>query len=104
MEFLLLWSGEVRGMRKTRIPSEPCVGLLHRLDETGAPVVPSRSAINDALPTRLRPAFERAHLSQARFDTPKMGQRQPPLYYDLWRANYKPIARIYLQPLDAKAE
>lgn len=104
MEFLLLWSGEILGMRKTRIPSEPCMGLLHRIDEAGVPVAPSRTAINGALPTRLRPAFERAHLSEARLDQPKMGQRQPPLFYDLWSANHKPITRLYLQPLDALFE
>lgn len=104
MEFLLLWSGDVRGMRKERIPAEPCRGFLHRLDEAGAAVVPSRAAINDALPTRLRPAFGRSLMCQVHNDEGMRGQRQPPLLFDLCRLNGSWITRLYLQPLDTEVE
>ncbi len=100
MEFLLLWSGDVRGMRKARIPSDPCRGFLHCIDETGAAVVPSRGAINEALPPRLRAAFARSAMCQVAYDEGMRGQRQSPLLFDLCRANGAWITRLYLQPLD----
>ncbi|WP_227272050.1 hypothetical protein [Roseobacter weihaiensis] len=101
MDFLLLWSGDVRGMRKAQIPSTPCKGYLHRIDENGAAVVPDREAIEAVLPVRLRPAFRRSQQCQINNDEPMRGQRQAPLMFDLCRQNGTWITRLYLQPLDA---
>lgn len=102
MDFFLLWSGEVAGMRKARIPATPCKGFLHRIDETGAAVVPDRSTIAEALPARLRPAFERAPMTEVKDIGGGRSKRQPPLMFDLCRADGSWITRLYLQPLDAK--
>lgn len=101
MEFLLLWSGEVRGMRKARIPAVPATGFLSRTDERGALVAPKRDAIRAALPKRLRPAFDRAHLADAASRIGEANGRQSALFYDLVSADDRPITRLYLQPLDA---
>lgn len=101
MDFLLLWSGEVDGMRKARIPSEPCRGFLHRLDETGAAVVPNCAVIAEALPDRLRPAFERAQMTEVKAVGGQKCKRQLPLMFDLCRNDGSWITRLYLQPLDA---
>lgn len=100
MEYLLLWSGDVRGMKKARIPSEPCRGYLFSVDETGAHVVPSRDAIRAALPQRLRAAFDRSQQSQLRGAEPMRRQKQPPLTFALCRADHSWITTLYLQPLD----
>lgn len=101
MRYLLLWSGDVPGMYKARIPALPCKGLLHSIDEHGAAVVPCRDAIREALPRRLRPAFDRSQACQlsapgSPFDA---RGRQRPLIYDLLNTRLKCIARLYLQPL-----
>ncbi len=101
MQFLLLWSGKVDGMRKARIPSEPCAGFLHRIDETGAAVVPDRAAISGALPARLRPALDRAQMTEVKEIGGQTCRRQPPLMFDLCRSDGSWITRLYLQPLDA---
>lgn len=102
MDFLLLWSGDVAGMRKARIPSEPCRGFLHRLDETGAAVVPDCSEIGEVLPARLRAAFDRAQMTEVKDVGGRVCRRQPPLMFDLCRKDGSWITRLYLQPLDAK--
>lgn len=101
MDFFLLWSGEVAGMHKARIPATPCKGFLHRVDETGAAVVPDISAIAEALPSRLRTAFERAPMTEVKDIGGKQCRRQPPLMFDLCRLDGSWITRLYLQPLDA---
>ncbi len=101
MEFLLLWSGDVRGMRKARIPSIPCLGFLHRLDDEGVAVVPDSAAIGEALPARLRPAFGRARMTEVKSIGGQRCKQQPPLMFDLCRLDGSRITRLYLQPLDA---
>lgn len=101
MEFLLLWSGDVKGMRKTRIPAITCQGFLQRHDETGAAVVPDRLAIAEALPARLRAAFDRAQMTEVKAIGGQKCRRQLPLMFDLCRSDGSWITRLYLQPLDA---
>lgn len=101
MDFLLLWSGEVKGMRKVRIPSVLCQGFLHRLDEEGVAVVPDAAAIAEALPARLRLAFERAPMTEVKTIGAQSRKHQPPLMFDLCRLDGSWITRLYLQPLDA---
>ena len=101
MDFLLLWSGDVRGMKKAIIPSVPCKGFLHRIDEAGAAVVPDVDAIVEALPKRLKPAFERAGMTEVKDGRGAGVKPQGPLMFDLCRADGSWITRLYLQPLDS---
>lgn len=101
MDFLLLWSGDVRGMNKAVIPSATCSGFLHRIDEKGDAVVPDVGAIAEALPHRLRPAFERAPMTEVKTIGGQCRKCQSPLMFDLCRIGGSWITRLYLQPLDA---
>ena len=96
MDFLLLWSGDVKGMRKARIPSIPCQGFLHRLDKEGAAVVPDTTAIGQALPARLRLAFERAPMTEVKSIGGQCRKHQSPLMFDLCRldGHGTPVVRI----------
>ena len=97
MEYLLLWSGHVPGLKKTRIPSAPATGLLSDKDEAGDLVAPCRDAIRKALPGKFRTAFDNA-TGWTRQTQPGSGLAFP-WFTDLETPTGRLLARIYLQPL-----
>jgi len=93
-EYLLLWSGECRGMNKTRIPAVPATGFLH---DNG--LAPCRDAIRENLPARLRPAFARSAMSRRAGAIARAFGDDKPLIFALHNARGKWITNLYLQPL-----
>ncbi len=93
MEYLLLWSGDCKGMRKARIPAIPAQGITGHVGRYGL-IVPDCDAIRKALPARLRKAFDRA----GGFWFDKMSNISPAAM-SLADRRGKPIVTLYLQPI-----
>jgi hypothetical protein len=94
MEYLLLWSGEARGMRKARIPAFESNGLAGHWRD-GKLWIPDAAAIRAALPFRYRAAFDRA-CGVFWFD--KRGKDFPASMH-LNSSRGKWLVTLYLQPL-----
>lgn len=92
MEYLLLWSGELRGMKKARIPAVAHAGLSGNWRD-GICYNPSRDSIRAALPYRLRAAFDRAAIWFDRHNDSK------PCTAYLTSTRGKQLATLYFQPL-----
>jgi hypothetical protein len=99
MDYLLLWSGAVRGMRKARIPSTPAPGMIGHIGPLGL-VNPDPAAVRAALPYRFRKAFDRAG---PYFWYDKYA-RVGPAVLRLSDRRGKPLVTVYLQPLTAEEE
>lgn len=94
MEYLLLWSGIVRGMRKARIPAISSRGITGHLAK-GQLVTPCKDSIRAALPFRFRAAFDRD--SSVWFDKHKPDY---PCRIHLTNRRGKAMVTLYLQPLN----
>lgn len=99
MQFLMLWSGEIRGARKTRILGKTSKGLIgHR--SGGSLWVPDPDQIRAALPARHRAAFDRqknwAGLPQLWADE---RNNDAPLTMRLSNYRGKVMAIYYFQPM-----
>ena len=93
MEFLLLWSGNRRGMKKARIAGVESRGIAG-IWRNGKLYTPDRAAIRAALPFRYRAAMD----------------RDPCIWFDahhddraatmhLYSSRGKELVQLYLQPL-----
>lgn len=91
MQYLLLWSGEKRGMRKARISAVESRGLCGHW-RNGALLVPCRDSIRAALPYRYRKSFDRASMWY---------QDRGPTVCHLASTRGKSLVTIYLQPLES---
>ena len=58
MEYLMLWSGDMYGMRKARVPAVENTGICGHW-RNGKCMVPDMGAIRKALPRRYRAMFDR---------------------------------------------
>jgi hypothetical protein len=95
MEYLLLWSGDVRGMKKARIGHVLAEGVLCDYDAaSNHPVAPDRVAVRAALPYRLRKAFDRNPSWTRQRDV-----ENAPWTVALHTTRGKWITTLYLQPL-----
>jgi hypothetical protein len=102
MKYLLLWSGNVRGMTKCKIDaSENNIGICGH-HHKGKRFIPNAEQLKAALPKRFHPAFDRQAnwfgLPQIWFDARNNGAAA------MIRLNYardykKPMVILYLQPL-----
>ena len=93
MEYLLLWSGDVRGMKKARVDSTPSTGIIGHYD--GRDIVkPNSAQVRAALPYRFRAAFDRANGYW--FDK---NRNDAPAICDLYSTRGKLLVKLYLQPL-----
>ena len=93
MEYLLLWSGDVRGMRKTRIPATEAQGVTGHIGRYGL-VIPDRQALRLALPYRFRKACDRAGgfwFDKFRDDSPA--------HMELRDCRGRYLTTLYLQPI-----
>ena len=100
MQFLLLWSGDVKGMRKTRIDAiENTVGTVGHWRD-GKLYLPDARQVRAALPYRFRASFDRGvnwhGLPQVWQDATN---NDAPLTIRLLSSRLKPLLTIYLQPL-----
>lgn len=100
MQFLLLWSGDKRGMRKARIDAiENTVGTVGHW-RGGKVYLPCPVQLREALPYRYRAAFDRdanwGGLPQVWEDATN---NDAPLTIRLLSSRLKPLLTIYLQPL-----
>ena len=95
MEYLLLWSGDCRGMKKARIPATPTQGITGHIGRYGL-VVPDRASLRAALPYRLRKALDRC--GGFWFD---QSNDKSAAHMDLQGYRGAPLVRLYLQPLEA---
>lgn len=93
MHYLLLWSGDVRGMRKAHIPAVEAPGMTGHLGPHSL-VVPDRAAIAAALPYRFRKAFDRA--GGFWFDK---NRETSPAHVTLRDRRGKYLTTLYLQPI-----
>lgn len=93
MEYLLLWSGDKKGMRKARIPAIEARGISGHYRD-GKFYRPDMTAIRAALPFRYRAAMD----------------REPAMWFDkhddgkaatmrLYSSRGKELVQLYLQPL-----
>lgn len=94
MQYLLLWSGEKRGMRKARIPAVASAGLCGHW-RNGVLFVPCRDSIRAALPYHYRKAFDRAAIWYDKHDDSR------PAVANLASARGVHLLTIYLQPLES---
>jgi len=92
MEYLLLWSGQIRGMRKARIPAVDAPGMVGHIGPRGL-VNPDPAAVRATLPFRFRKAFDRAAVWYNRHHD------AGPAVIRLADRRGRPIATLYLQPL-----
>ena len=98
MDYLLLWSGDVPGMTKARIPSKPAPGICGHLDETGKLVCADLDKVREALPARYRPAFDRAGGVSGNGLWYNADRPDWAAHMDLELRSGK-VVRLYLQPL-----
>lgn len=99
MEYLLLWSGDVKGLEKARINSVAATGYhSDKCPETGKYVMPDKIAVRALLPYRLRKAFDRSQA--ARYSKPGQLKAQP-WCFKLTSVKGRFLTQIYLQPLRA---
>lgn len=94
MSYLLLWSGDIRGMKKARIAATPATGILSNRDESGALVSPDRDAIRVALPYRFRAAWDRVANTLTRDN-----RKGAPFFWTLRDRRGRYLTTIYAQPL-----
>ena len=93
MEYLLLWSGDIRGMKKTRIPVSAAQGMIGHIGRYGL-VVPDRQVLRQALPYRFRKACDRAGgfwFDKFRDDSPA--------HMELTDRRGRYLTTLYLQPV-----
>ena len=93
MEYLLLWSGDIAGMKKVRIPAIKAMGILSHADKDGNLVAPDRVAIRAALPYRLRAAFNRSNMGRMVHT-----RRDMPMMFEIRTTRVKWLTQLYLQP------
>lgn len=94
MEYLLLWSGDKKGMRKARIPAFESRGIAGHW-RNGKLWIPDAASIRAALPFRYRAAFDRA-CGVFWFDA---RGKDFPASMRLESSRGKPLVTLYLQPL-----
>lgn len=96
MEYLLLWSGDYIGMKKTRIPAVKPKGLLMDVDENGVASAPCDESIKAALPKRLQRAFERSFMTRR---TDARAPKDTPYIWRLYDTRARYLITVYAQPL-----
>lgn len=103
MQFLLLWSGDVKGMRKARINGVTNKNRYVGHSRDGKCYVPDATALRDALPKRFHAAWDRqakgdtiCHLPQVWTDA---RNNDAPLTIRLLYARGGNMVTLYLQPL-----
>lgn len=92
MKYLLLWSGDVAGMKKVAIPAIENRGIIGHYDG-GQLVRPDLDSVRAALPYRLRAAFDRATIWYDK------RQGDYPAVVQLYRRRVASPIVIYLQPV-----
>lgn len=93
MEYLLLWSGEKRGMKKARIPAKEHNGVYGHWRD-GRLYIPDLAAVRAALPFRYRKAHDRN--AAIWFDRDR---NDAPAVRNLTDCRGRPLLTLYLQPL-----
>lgn len=93
MKYLLLWSGDIRGMKKADIPATETQGISGHIGRYGL-VVPCRDSIRAALPYRFRKALDRA--GGFWFD---WSDDKSPAHMQLSDRRGKYLTTLYLQPI-----
>lgn len=93
MEYLLLWSGDKRGMKKSRIPAREHNGVYGHWRD-GKLFVPDLAAVRAALPFRYRKAHDRN--AAIWFDR---DSNDAPATQHLSDSRGRPLLTLYLQPL-----
>lgn len=97
MKYLMLWSGNVRGMKKQTIAAQPAIGFLSDTDGNGNLVTPNAALVRAALPARLRKAFDRSSLTR------RHEPGNSPFWYELRNVRGEWITNVYLQPLEVES-
>ena len=99
MEYLLLWSGERRGMKKARIPAFESNGIAGHWRD-GKLWIPDAAAIRAAIPFRYRAAFDRS-CGVFWFDA---RGKDFPATMRLYSSRGKELVQLVLQPLKGETE
>lgn len=96
MEYILLWSGNIRGMKKTRIPATDAQGMGGHIGRHGL-VIPDKQSLRLALPYRFRRACDRS----GGFWFDKFCDDSP-AHMELTDRRGRYLTTLYLQPIRGK--
>lgn len=97
MQYLVLWSGNIRGARKARIGSERAYLVGHYVD--GWPVTFDRDQFREAIAAQHRKAWDE-HRAQAWLTSDKP---DAPWAVDIYGTRGNRLATYYCQPMTSAA-
>jgi hypothetical protein len=98
-QFLMLWSGHIRGARKTMIESVESKGIVGHWRD-GNLYVPDAKQVRESLPAMHRAAFDRGiHFNGMPQIWCDATNNDAPLVMRLSTPRLKPLAIYYFQPL-----
>jgi hypothetical protein len=103
-QFLMLWSGDIRGAKKATIESVESKGVVGYWRD-GVLYVPDSAQVRAALPSMHRAAFDRGiHFNGLPQIWCDATNNDAPLVMRLLTPRLRPLAIYYFQPLRGSAE